>query len=145
MRSLTANSNLQTMSAESISPLVIADRALKLFTLGLTSGVWEEFIDMMTEDVTFWFPAGPFQGINVGKSRAREFFASVARVFPEGLTITVQGVTHQDSTVVFEILSQGLMLGKPYQNQAAIAFDVKGDKISSYREYLGVIFQLEPP
>jgi ketosteroid isomerase-like protein len=36
------------------------------------------------------------------------------------------------------------MLGHPYQNQAAIAFEVQGEQIIAYREYLGVIFQLPP-
>lgn len=48
----------------------------------------------------------------------------------------------QDATVLFEVRSQGEMLGHPYENQAAISFDVAGDKICGYREYLGVVFKL---
>jgi ketosteroid isomerase-like protein len=63
-------------------------------------------------------------------------------MFPDGLTLTVQEITSNPTTVVFEVRSQGYMLGKPYENQAAIAFEVRGDKICAYREYLGVVFQL---
>jgi hypothetical protein len=34
------------------------------------------------------------------------------------------------------------MLDHSYENQAAISFDIQGDKVCGYREYLGVIFQL---
>jgi ketosteroid isomerase-like protein len=54
----------------------------------------------------------------------------------------VQQTTSNPTTVVFEVRSQGSMLGYPYENQGAIAFEVRDDKICGYREYLGVVFQL---
>jgi ketosteroid isomerase-like protein len=96
---------------------------------------------MLTDDFTFWFPVGSYQGWNVGKEKAIAFFQYVSGAFTGGLAVTLERVTSNDSTVVFEIRSQGLLLGKPYNNQAAISFDVRGDKICSYREYLAVVFQ----
>ena len=90
----------------------------------------------------FWFPAGPFKGNNTGKARAQAFFDSASKVFPEGLSLTVERIMHERDTVLFEVRSRGLMLGHPYENQAAIAFDIRGDKVCGYREYLGVTFQI---
>jgi hypothetical protein len=39
-------------------------------------------------------------------------------------------------------LQQGWQPLNGNQNQAAIAFDVRGNQICGYREYLGVVFQL---
>jgi ketosteroid isomerase-like protein len=130
------------MSNGSPKTLKIAQDAFQDFAHGLASGDWTLFLERLSEDFTFWFPAGPYKGLNLGKDRAREFFASVSKVFPEGLSLSVERVLSNETTVIFEVRSEGLMLGHPYQNQAAISFDIKGDKICAYREYLGAIFQL---
>jgi ketosteroid isomerase-like protein len=122
--------------------LAIAQQTFQHFAAGLATAQWQPFLDMLTDDFTFWFPAGPFRGWNVGKDRAAEFFQAVAQIFDQGLSVTVQRTTQNDTTIVFEIQSSGVMLGQPYQNQAAIAFDVRGNQICGYREYLGVVFQL---
>ncbi len=127
-----------------VSPetLQIAHDAFQDFSKGLASGEWEAFLRRLSADFTFWFPAGPFKGTNTGKEKAEAFFTSVTNIFPEGLTLTLLQVTSNATTVVFEIRSEGMMKNHPYQNQAAIAFDIRGDKVCGYREYLGVIFQL---
>jgi ketosteroid isomerase-like protein len=130
------------MCEASPNTLKTAEKAFQAFSQGLKNEDWSAFLAMLTDDFAFWFPAGPFKGWNHGRDRAQEFFAMVSKVFPDGLTLTVQRVTSNPSTVVFEVLSEGVMMGHPYENQAAIAFDVRDDKICGYREYLGVIFQL---
>lgn len=121
--------------------MATAKKAFNFFSHGLASGEWQDFLAMLTEDFTFSFPVEPFQGNNVGKDKAARFFSYVSeRVFTEGLFLTVEGITSNDTTVVFEVKSQGLMLGKPYQNQAAISFDIRGDLVCGYREYLNRIY-----
>ena len=122
--------------------LQIAQIAFQAFAHGLACGEWSPFLEKLSDDFTFWFPAGPFKGLNHGRERASEFFKLVSVVFPEGLTLTVLQITSNPTTIVFEVRSQGTMLGHPYENQGAIAFEVRDHKICSYREYLGVIFQL---
>jgi ketosteroid isomerase-like protein len=92
---------------------------------------------MLTDDFTFWFPIGKFHGLNVGKERAKEFFEYVVQAYREGLSVTLERVTSNETTVVFEFRDEGLMWGEPYKNRVAVSFDVRGDKICSYREYLG--------
>jgi len=117
--------------------LKVAHQAFEHFTHGLATGEWDLFLDMLTDDFTFWFPIGPFHGLNVGKERASEFFQYVDEVFG-GISITsLERVTSSETTVVFEFRDEGQMRGEPYKNRIAVSFDVRGDKICGYREYLG--------
>ena len=135
----------ETVLAEVSLPetLSIAGVAFGEFAAGLATGDWTAFLDRLSEDFRFWFPAGPFKGWNHGKDRAIAFFSSVSHVFPEGLTLTISQVTYNATTVVFEVQSRGKMLGHNYENQAAIAFEVRDGQIVCYREYLGVVYQLQ--
>ena len=130
------------MSQASLEIMKTAQQALETFSHGLATGEWNFFLDMLSDDFSFWFPVGPFQGWNYGKLRASDFFHSVSQVFSEGLVISVERCSSNANTVVFEIRSTGTMAGNPYQNQAAISFDIRGNQVCGYREYLGVLFQL---
>jgi ketosteroid isomerase-like protein len=117
--------------------LEIAHQAFGHFTHGLATGEWQPFVDMLTEDFTFWFPVGKYHGLNTGKERALEFFKYVTETFRPGLSLTLDRVTSNETTVVFEFRDEGLMRGEPYKNRIAVSFDIRGDKICCYREYFG--------
>ena len=117
--------------------LKVAHQAFEHFTKGLATGEWEAFLDMLTEDFTFWFPVGKFQGWNVGKERAREFFQYVSASFPGGLKLSLDSFTSNETTVVFQFHDEGVLFGQPYKNRLAVSFDVSGNKICGYREYFG--------
>ncbi|MBD1945535.1 nuclear transport factor 2 family protein [Coleofasciculus sp. FACHB-712] len=123
------------------STMETAQRAFGHFTQGMGTGKWEPFLEMLADDFSFWFPVGQYQGENVGKARAAAFFEYASEAFNNELVVTLDGVTSNETTVVFEIRSQGHLRGKPYQNRGAISFDVRGDKICRYREYLSVVVQ----
>lgn len=131
------------MPEASSETLQFAQAAFDDYARGLATGNWQPFLDRLSADFTFWFPAGPFKGTNVGKEKIAAFFASIPKIFPGGLKLTVQQITSNATTVVFEVQSEGTMGSEPYQNQAAIAFDIHNGQVCSYREYLGVVFQLE--
>jgi ketosteroid isomerase-like protein len=130
-----------SLSVPSEATLATAHRGFEEFSQGLKTKDWQGFLDLLTEDFSFWFPVGQFQGTHVGKAKAAEFFQYVSSFFDQGLTLTLQRITAGENTVVFEVRSTGQVRGKPYQNQAAIAFDIRGQQICSYREYLGVLYQ----
>ncbi|WP_250122736.1 nuclear transport factor 2 family protein [Chroococcidiopsis sp. CCMEE 29] len=125
------------MVEESQNTLKVAHQAFEYFRHGLATGEWNQFIDTLTDDFTFWFPVGPYHGLNVGKERAIAFFQYVSETFGEGLSLTLDRVTSNETTVVFEFRDEGIMGGKPYKNRVAISFDIRGDKICGYREYFG--------
>jgi ketosteroid isomerase-like protein len=114
-----------------------AQRAFGHFSHGLKTGEWDAFLDMLTDDFTFYFPVGQFQGAHTGRERAREFFSYVHSVFPGGLTVMLDRVMSNDTTVVFEFRDEGEMRGAPYRNRVAVSFDVRGEQIAAYREYFG--------
>lgn len=125
------------MTENSNHTLKIAHQAFEHFQHGLATGEWQSFLDMLTDDFNFWFPMGKFHGLNEGKDRAKEFFEYVCASFTGGLTITLDRVTSNEKTVVFEFRDEGFLLDQPYKNRVAVSFDVRGDKICSYREYFG--------
>ncbi len=126
------------MKNTSENTLKVAQQAFEHFTQGLETGEWQALLDMLTDDFTFWFPMGKFQGLNTGKERAKEFFEYVSEAFKPGLKLTsLDNITSNEKTVIFEFRDEGNLLGQPYKNRVAVAFDVRGDKICSYREYFG--------
>ncbi|HBB30601.1 MAG TPA: ketosteroid isomerase [Cyanobacteria bacterium UBA8803] len=125
------------MVEKSLDTMEVAQQAFGHFTKGLATGEWQPFVDMLTEDFTFWFPVGSYHGLNVGKERAIAFLEYVSETFKGGLSVTLDRVTSNETTVVFEFRDEGMMRGEPYKNRIAVSFDVRGNKICSYREYFG--------
>ncbi|PMB43694.1 ketosteroid isomerase, partial [Fischerella thermalis CCMEE 5330] len=68
----------------------------------------------------------------------QEFFQYVTQAFSPGLKLnSLDHVTSNETTVVFEFRDEGMLFGEPYKNRVAVSFDVRGNKICSYREYFG--------
>jgi ketosteroid isomerase-like protein len=126
------------MAESSENTLKVAHQAFENLQHGLATGAWNPLLEMLTEDFTFWFPVGPYQGLNVGKQRAQAFFDYVSEVFGQTIRLTsLERVTSNETTVVFEFRDEGMMRSEPYKNRIAVSFDVRADKICGYREYFG--------
>jgi ketosteroid isomerase-like protein len=126
------------MAESSENTLKVAHQAFENLQHGLTTGEWNPMLDMLAEDFTFWFPVGPYHGLNVGKERAKSFFLYVSEVFGQSIKlISLERVTSSDTTVVFEFRDEGMMRSELYKNRIAVSFDVRGNKICGYREYFG--------
>ncbi len=118
--------------------LQVARQAFERLQHGFATKEWEPLLELLTEDFTFWFPVGPYHGLNAGKDKAEAFFQYVSEVFDRSLKITsIDRVTHNETTVVFEFRDEGAMWGEPYKNRIAVSLDIRGDKICGYREYFG--------
>lgn len=126
------------MSETADNTLKVGYQAFENLQYGFTTGEWNPMLDLLAEDFTFWFPVGPYHGLNVGKERAKSFFLYVSEVFGQTIRLTsLESVTSNEKTVVFEFRDEGMMRGEPYRNRIAVSFDVRGDKICGYREYFG--------
>lgn len=126
------------MTESSENTLIVAHQAFANLQHGLSTGDWNPMLDLLTEDFTFWFPVGPYHGLNEGKEKAQAFFQYVSEVFQQSIKLTsLDRVTHNETTVVFEFRDEGRMWQEAYKNRIAVSFDVRGDKICSYREYFG--------
>lgn len=117
-----------------------AQQAFRNYNHGLATVEWEPFLEMLAKDFTFWFPVGPYQRLNVG-IKAAAFFQDASIAFSAGLALKLEHITSSKTRVIFEVKSERQLWGKPYQNQAAISFNIRGDRCG-YRKYLGVVFQL---
>lgn len=117
--------------------VTVAQQAFNRFTQGLATGDWQGFLEMLSDDFTFWFPTGEYHGLNTGKARASEFFRYVSAAFSEGLAVQLDRTTYNDTTVVFELRTEGRLRGEPYKNRVVVSFDVRGEQICAYREYFG--------
>jgi ketosteroid isomerase-like protein len=130
--------NMQVNPKQVAETLAVGLRGFDHFKHGLAKGEWQPFLDMLTDDFTFYFPSGKYQGLNTGKAKAVEFFSYVSTAFNKGLNVTeVMRVTANETTVVFEFRDEGPLRGELYKNRVAVSWDVRGDKISGYREYFG--------
>jgi ketosteroid isomerase-like protein len=126
------------MSENTNDTLKVGYQAFENLQYGLTTGEWNPLLDLLTDDITFWFPVGPYHGLNIGKERAKAFFEYVSETFNRSIKLTsLDRVTSNDTTVVFEFCDEGMMRNEPYKNRIAVSFDVRGDKICGYREYFG--------
>jgi ketosteroid isomerase-like protein len=126
------------MSKGRENTLIVAHQAFENLLHGLATTEWTPLLDLLTEDFTFWFPVGPYQGLNVGKEKALAFFQYVSEVFGQTIKMTsLDHVTSNETTVVFEFRDEGMMRSEPYKNRIAVSFDVRGEKICGYREYFG--------
>jgi uncharacterized protein (DUF1330 family)/ketosteroid isomerase-like protein len=131
---------VQTRPARVRTPKAVAEEAFADLEHGLATGDWQPLLDRLSDDFTFHFPMGRYQGLNEGKERAAEFFAYVSQAYADGLFIDeVLGVTAEGTRVVFEFADHGLLFGKPYAGRIAISLDVCGEKICGYREYFGLV------
>ena len=118
--------------------LRVGKQGFAAFQKGLSIGTWGDFLAMLTDDFSFFFPQGKYQGLHQGKDQAQEFFAYVSTAFATGLKVTeVMHVTAGEDTVVFEFKDEGTLRDAPYKNRVAISWNIRGDKISGYREYFG--------
>jgi ketosteroid isomerase-like protein len=126
------------MTENSENTLKVAHQAFENLQHGLATGNWNPLLDLLTEDFAFWFPVGAYHGLNVGKERAQDFFLYVSEMFGQTIRLTsLERVTSNETTVVFEFRDEGMMRSEPYKNRIAVSFDVRGDKICGYREYFG--------
>ncbi|MBW4618842.1 MAG: nuclear transport factor 2 family protein [Cyanosarcina radialis HA8281-LM2] len=126
------------MTEGSENTLKVARQAFENLQHGLATEDWTPLLDLLTEDFSFWFPVGPYHGFNVGKEKAKAFFQYVSEVFGRTIKLTsLERVTSNETTVVFEFRDEGMMWNEPYKNRIAVSFDVRGDKICGYREYFG--------
>ena len=118
--------------------LAVGAQGFAAFQRGLGQGEWEDFLSMLTDDFSFYFPQGKSQGFHQGKDRAKEFFAYVSLAFPTGIKITeILCVTASADTIVYEFKDEGVLRDAPYKNRVAVSWNIRGDKISGYREYFG--------
>ncbi|HLM61266.1 MAG TPA: nuclear transport factor 2 family protein [Pyrinomonadaceae bacterium] len=127
------------MKNTSNETLLVARRALSLLAAAHLSGDFEPYLEMLTEDYTFYMPLGEFRGKNVGVEKAAACYRQIAAANPQIEYGEPFRATSAGNTVVFEFEDSGTIAGQPYYNRVAASFDVRGEQICGYREYFGFL------
>lgn len=122
------------------STLNIAQQAFQAFARGWATGDFQPFLEMLTDEFTFWYPYGKYRGKFTGQAGKAQMIAKCHEHTQAGDRLTFRPphhITSSETTVMFEFECAGVIDHTPYQGRIAIALDVKGEKISGFREYFG--------
>lgn len=128
--------------AEGVNPETkrVAMLAWDLFLNAWSTGEWQPFFDMTTDDFQFYFPAGEHAGLHEGADGKRMLIEwgnyhkqAGNRIRSVTLNVTIGG-----NSAVFETAAASIPEGF-YRNYEAIVFEVRGDRISALREYWNVL------
>ncbi len=122
------------------SALQVAQAAFEAFKHGVETGDGQPFADLMHENVVFrtTVPQEAWRGEQHGRSRVGEMIPFEYNELKLRATITQTGVpAAAGNTFAFEFRVQGTVNGAPYANWNAMFFEVEGDKIRRWREYIG--------
>ncbi len=116
----------------------VAERAYERFCTGFTTGEWDDFFELVAEEVDFAWPvepgAGRFSG-SEGRKRMEQhfrFFVGDNRMTDIRRTAT----TVAEDTVIFEDDSRGVVAGMPYHARHCVFFTVGDGRIVGFREYI---------
>jgi ketosteroid isomerase-like protein len=101
---------------------------------GATTGDWSGLLALFDPDVAFHVPVSGFVGHQRGIDAAARFFAHLAAVLRADLvvTATLRGVDRTG----FEVAVTGTMHGTPFTQALCLIFELEGERVRAFREYL---------
>ncbi|MEL6385679.1 MAG: nuclear transport factor 2 family protein [Cyanobacteria bacterium J06626_18] len=122
------------------SAISAALKAYNLFAQGWTTGDFNPYIELLADEMIFWFPMGRHRGKYEGAEGRQQMIAKCRDHEAAGDRLNFSEphyVLTDGNSVMFEFESEGLYGGKPYKGHNAIAFTIQGGKVSGFREYFG--------
>ncbi|WP_339324788.1 nuclear transport factor 2 family protein [Paenibacillus sp. FSL W8-0194] len=108
------------------------------FKQALETGDTDDFLKKATEDFHFSVPL-PLEGWNheqQGKKRFEDLVRFERSVFQMQLTPLIVLENEDNGMVVFR--SEGSLNGRDFRNELAIVFEFEGERVRSFREYVGM-------
>ena len=122
------------------SILNIAQQAFAVFVQGWITGDFQPFLEMLTDEFTFWYPYGNHRGKFTGQAGKAQMITKCHEHSKAGDHLTFSlphHITSSDTTVMFEFECEGVINQESYQGRIVIALEVTNEKISGFREYFG--------
>ena len=119
----------------------ILENAYQKFLDGWATGHWQPFLNQLSDDLIFHYPAGIYRGRHLspdGKP-AMVAWANGHKESGDRITIMPSLSIFQDDWAIFTADSTGLYNGETYEGNEAYFLRVKGNQIIEYREYIGDI------
>lgn len=108
------------------------------FRRALETGHTADFLNKVTEEFHFFVPL-PLEGWNYkqqGKERFEELIRFERSVFQMQLTPLILIENENNGMVVFR--AEGPLNGHPFSNELTIVFEFEGERVRSFREYVGM-------
>lgn len=106
----------------------------------LSAGRVDAALGLIADDIVWWLAGRPEQFALAGpknKAQLVEMLQAIEAGMPDGIRLTVTGVTTEGSRVAVEMLADGVSAtGKEYHNQYHDFFEVRDGQIHAAREYL---------
>ncbi|WP_336776501.1 nuclear transport factor 2 family protein [Paenibacillus sp. MMO-58] len=108
------------------------------FRRAFETGHTADFLKKVTEGFRFFVPL-PLEGWSheqQGKKRFEELILFERSVLQVQLTPHILIENEDNGMVVFH--AEGSLNGRPYRNELAVVFEFEGERIRSFREYVGL-------
>ena len=106
----------------------------------LSAGEIDAALDLIADDVVWWLAGEPEQFAIAGtknKAELAEMLATIGKGMPNGIRLTITGVTTQGDRVAVEMNADGVSAtGREYHNHYHDLLEVRDGKIHAGREYL---------
>jgi len=113
--------------------------ALRFFE-SLSTGNLDVALELISDRVTWWLAGKPEQFALAGskdKTQFAEMLGLIEKGMPDGIRLTITGVTAEGDRVAVEMNADGVSaLGKEYHNEYHDLLEVRDGKIEAGREYL---------
>lgn len=119
---------------------MIAHQAFEAFAHGWKTGNFQPFLDMLADEVMFWYPYGKYRGKFSGQEGKAKLIAKCLEHSKAGDCLTFyppHHTTQSDTTVMFEFECEGTIENEVYCGRIAVAFDIHNNKVVGFREYFG--------
>lgn len=128
------------VSAPDPQALEVAHAAFLGLQRGAATGNWNDFVDLLAEDVRIMIPVpadaeDPPEGLLIGKATARRMFASHHDERVRGARLEAKRVAANGSLVVLECRVEGDLNGEVVANHFVFTFEVRSARIAAMYEY----------
>ncbi|MEL6325518.1 MAG: hypothetical protein AAFQ61_01230 [Cyanobacteria bacterium J06626_23] len=120
--------------------MTAARQAYDRFAMGWKNGDFGPYIELLADEMEFWFPMGTHRGKFDGVAGREQMIAKCHDHTAAGDRLTLHEpsyISAGDHWVIFEFDSDGDYAGKSYAGHNAIAFAIKAGKVVGFREYFG--------
>jgi uncharacterized protein len=110
------------------------------FLDNLSAGKIDAALELIADDVDWWLAGKPEQFALAGskdKTQFAEMLSMIEAGMPNGIRLTITGVTAEGDRVAVEMNADGVSAtGKEYHNQYHDLLEVRDGQIHAGREYL---------
>lgn len=110
------------------------------FFESLSTGNLDAALDLTADDLDWWLAGKPEQFALAGPKNKQEFtdmLTSIEKGMPNGIRLTITGITAEDDRVAVEMNADGISAtGKEYHNQYHDLLVIRDGKIHVGKEYL---------